>query len=62
MPDDARRTARAVADHPPVRGVRLAVSLGWAATPDVPSVAEARRVADREMYAEKQTHVAARPA
>jgi diguanylate cyclase (GGDEF)-like protein len=59
----ARRIARAVAEHPPVRGVRLSVSLGWAATPDVASVSEAERVADRQMYAQKQTHLAAtRPA
>jgi len=45
-----------------VRGVRLSVSLGWAATPDVPSVSEAKRVADTQMYAQKQTHLAARPA
>jgi diguanylate cyclase (GGDEF)-like protein len=57
----AGRIARAVAEHPPVGGVRLAVSLGWAATPDVPSVVEASRVADLQMYADKQTHLAARP-
>jgi diguanylate cyclase len=56
----ARRIARAVAEHPAVDGVRLAVSLGWAATPEVPTVTEARRVADQLMYAEKQTHLAAR--
>ena len=56
----ARRIERAVADHPPIAGVRLAVSLGWAATPDVPTVTEARRVADEQMYAEKQTHLATR--
>jgi diguanylate cyclase (GGDEF)-like protein len=56
----AGRIERAVAEHPPVAGIRLAVSLGWAATPEVPTVAEARRVADQEMYAEKQTHLAAR--
>ena len=44
---------RAVAEHPPVAGIRLTVSLGWAATPDVPTVTEARRVADQQMYAEK---------
>jgi diguanylate cyclase (GGDEF)-like protein len=58
----ARRIAGAVSRHPPVRGVRLSVSLGWAATPDVPSVSEAKRVADKQMYAQKQTHLAARPA
>ena len=58
----ARRIAGAVSQHPPVRGVRLSVSLGWAATPDVPSVSEAKRVADKQMYAQKQTHLAARPA
>jgi diguanylate cyclase (GGDEF)-like protein len=58
----AGRIARAVAEHPPVGGVRLAVSLGWAATPEVPTVVEASRVADRHMYADKQTHFAARPA
>jgi diguanylate cyclase (GGDEF)-like protein len=56
----ARRISRAVAEHPPVEGVRLAVSLGWAATPEAPTVTEARRVADQQMYAEKQTHLAAR--
>ncbi len=56
----ARRIERAVADHPPIAGIRLAVSLGWAATPDVPTVTEARRVADQQMYAEKQTHLATR--
>lgn len=58
----ARRIKRAVAEHPPVAGIRLTVSLGWAATPDVPTVTEARRVADQQMYAEKQTHLTARPA
>ena len=58
----ARRISHAVADHPPVGGVRLAVSIGWAGTPEVPTVSEAERVADRQMYAEKQTHLAARPA
>jgi diguanylate cyclase (GGDEF)-like protein len=58
----ARRIAAAVSQHPPVRGVRLSVSLGWAATPEVPSVTEAERVADKQMYAQKQTHLAARPA
>ena len=51
-----------MAEHPPVAGIRLTVSLGWAATPDVPTVTEARRVADQQMYAEKQTHLTARPA
>jgi diguanylate cyclase (GGDEF)-like protein len=58
----AHRIASAVSEHPPVRGIRLSVSLGWAATPDVPSVSEAERVADRQMYAQKQTHLATRPA
>ena len=49
-------------DRPPVDGVQLAVSIGWAGTPEVPTVSEAERVADRQMYAEKQTHLAARPA
>ncbi len=57
----ARRIARAVAEHPPVGGVPLAVSIGWAGTPEVATVTEAERVADRQMYSEKQTHVTARP-
>jgi diguanylate cyclase (GGDEF)-like protein len=58
----ARRIARAVAEHPPVDGVPLAVSIGWAGTPDVDTVTEAERVADRHMYREKQAHLATRPA
>jgi diguanylate cyclase (GGDEF)-like protein len=56
----ARRIARAVAEHPPVGGVPLAVSIGWAGTPDAPTVSEAERLADRQMYAEKQAHLAGR--
>ncbi|HET7170427.1 MAG TPA: GGDEF domain-containing protein [Gaiellales bacterium] len=56
----ARRIARALSDHPPVRGVRLAASLGWAATPEVATVSEAERVADQRMYHAKQAHLATR--
>jgi diguanylate cyclase (GGDEF)-like protein len=58
----ARRIARAVAEHPPVDGVPLAVSIGWAGTPEVPTVGEAERAADRQMYAVKQTRIATRTA
>jgi hypothetical protein len=36
------------------------VSIGWAGTPDAPTVSEAERLADRQMYAEKQAHLAGR--
>jgi diguanylate cyclase (GGDEF)-like protein len=58
----ARRIARAVAAHPPVDGVELALSIGWAGTPEVPTVSEAERAADRQMYAEKQTRISTRTA
>ena len=50
-----RRIERSVATHPAVGGMRLALSMGWAATPEAGTVAEAQRVADQRMYERKQT-------
>jgi diguanylate cyclase (GGDEF)-like protein len=52
--DVVRRIERALAAHGGLRDFPLSVSIGYAATPPAASVADAQRLADQRMYANKR--------
>jgi diguanylate cyclase (GGDEF)-like protein len=52
--DVADRIESSVAGHPGLRGFPLSVSIGYAAVPPAASMADALRLADERMYANKR--------